>query len=136
MALETLKGVKATPSGVSIVDMNALKDSNPELFPNGEQMDYKVFEETIRPFNFIYVRHDVNSLSFTLQNGPVKENGVNGCQVTDVIEVAKTIIEGLNKQHHGMENDLTIAHLEAALKAQEERRANRILRKVEGTSHS
>ena len=136
MALETLQGVMKTPSGLNIIDMNALKNSNPELFPNGNQMDYKVFEETIRPHNFIYVRHDVNSLSFTFQNGPVKENGVNGCQVTDILEVVKVIFEGLNEQHPHIENALTVAHIEAALEAQRRRTADREARGVEGTSQN
>ena len=33
-----------------------------------------------------------------IQNGPIKENGVNGCQVDTIIEATKAIIEGLNKK--------------------------------------
>lgn len=135
MALETLKGKTKTPSGVTIIDMGELRKNNPELFPNGAaQMDYKVFEKTIRPHNFIYVRHDVNSVAFTIQNGPIKEAGVNGCQVTDIIEVAKMMLEGLNEKFPCEENEGTIYHLGQALWYQNQRTANREKRGVEGTS--
>lgn len=136
MALETLKGISQTPSGMNIINMGELKEEFPELFPDGGmQMDYKKFEELVRPFNFIYVRDDVNSLSFTIQNGAIKENGVNGCQVTDVIEVAKMIIEGLNSKFPCRENAITITKLDEALMWQDKRTADRIGRGVEGTSN-
>lgn len=135
MALNTLKGKDYTPSGVTIINMANLKDLNPELFPdNGMQMDYKVFEKDVRPNFFIYVRDDANSLSFTLQNGPINEVGVNGCQVTDVIEVAKMIIEGLNQDVPCRENSMTITKLDEALMWQRERTRDRLSRGVEGYS--
>lgn len=133
MALETLKGKTQTPSGVSIINMGDLRDSNPELFPDGGmQMDYKVFEKTIRPHNYIYVRDDVNSVAFTIQNGPIKENGKNGCQVDQVIEVAKMILEGLNEKFPCRENSLAITKLDEALMWLDKRTKDRILRQVEG----
>ena len=99
-------------------------------------MDHKWFEETIRPNAFIYVRNDKNSLSFTLQNGPIKEVGVNGCQVTDVIAVAKHIIEKLNEKFPCEENVKTIMHLNGALVEQFNRTKNREVRGVEGTSQA
>ena len=97
-------------------------------------MDHKWFEETIRPNSFIYVRNDKNSLSFTLQNGPIKEVGVNGCQVVDVIETAKHIIEELNKKFPCRENAMTITKLDEALMWQEKRTKDRERRGVEGLS--
>ena len=79
MALETLKGVGEI-GGFSLVVMDELREKFPEKFNSSGQMDYKGFEKDIRPTNFVYVRHDVNSISFTLQKGPIKEVGVNGCQ--------------------------------------------------------
>lgn len=80
MALETLKGVKDI-NGFTVVVMDDLREKFPEKFNESGAMDYKWFEKDIRPNNFIYVRHDVNSISFTMQNQPIKECGVNGCQV-------------------------------------------------------
>lgn len=135
MALEVLKGIKRTPSGVNILNMGELKQNQPELFPNGgDQMDYKMFESDIRPYNFIYVRDDVNSISFTVQKDPIKEVGINGCQVSDIIEVAKMIVEGLNTKFPCRENSITITKLDEALLWQKKRTWDREVRDVEGTN--
>src|SRR5262245_49633267 len=97
MALETLKGVEEI-GGFKVVVMDDLREKHPEMFRPDGSMIYHLFDEQIRPFNYIYVRYDVNSLSFNIQNGPIKEKGVNGCQVDTLIEAAKVILEGLNKQ--------------------------------------
>ena len=133
MALETLKGTKKIGE-FNLVVMDELRVQYPEKFNESGSMDYKWFEKDIRPSNFVYVRHDVNSLSFTLQNGPVKENGVNGCQVDTIIEAAKLIVEGLNKQFPCRENAMVITKLDEALMWSEKRRADRESRQVEGTS--
>lgn len=133
MALETLKGLKEV-NGEKIVVMDELRVQFPEKFNESGAMDYKWFEKDIRPNNFIYVRHDVNSVSFTIQNGPIKENGKNGCQVTDMISVAKHIIEELNKKFPCRENAVTITKLDEALMWQEKRTKDREKRNVEGLS--
>ena len=133
MALETLRGIKKI-GGFSVVDMVAMKEERPDMFRPDGSMHYPVFEKDIRPTNFIYVRHDVNSLSFTLQDGPIKEVGVNGCQVDTVIEAAKVMLEGLNKQFPCRENAITITKLDEALHWLEHRRKDRETRRVEGTS--
>lgn len=133
MALETLKGVQEI-GGFKVVDMNAIKETNPEMFRPDGSMIYHIFDEKIRPFNFIYLRHDVNSLSFNLQNGPVKEKGVNGCQVDTMIEAAKVILEGLNKQFPCRENSSAITKLDEALMWLQKRKTDREKRNVEGKS--
>lgn len=133
MALETLKGIKKIGTQ-QIVVMDELREQFPERFTETGAMDHKWFEETIRPNAFIYVRNDKNSLAFTLQNGPIKEAGVNGCQVTDVIAVAKHIIEELNKKFPCRENAITITKLEEALMWQAKRTQDREARNVEGLS--
>ncbi len=84
----------------------------------------------------VCIHHGDNTLSFRIQNGPIKENGVNGCQVDTVIEAAKTIIEGLNKQFPSRENALAITKLDEALHWLEARTKNRTARGVEGTSQA
>jgi hypothetical protein len=133
MALETLKGLKEI-NGEKIVVMDELREQFPDKFNESGAMDYKWFEKDIRPHNFIYVRHDVNSISFTIQNGPIKEVGKNGCQVVDVIAVAKRILEELNKKFPCRENSMTITHLDEALMWQEKRTKDRETRQVEGLS--
>lgn len=133
MALETLKDVKEI-GGFKVIDMNATKETNPEMFRPDGSMIYHLFDEQIRPFNFIYVRHDVNSLSFNIQNGPIKENGVNGCQVDTIIEAAKIILEGLNKNFPCRENATAITKLDEALLWLLKRKLDREKRNVEGLS--
>ncbi len=131
MALETLQGVGKI-GDFNVVVMDELRKNHPEKFNESGSMDYKWFEKDIRPNNFVYVRHDVNSVSFTIQNGPVKENGVNGCQVDTVIETALLMIDGLNKNFPCSYNTIAISSLESALKALSDRRLDREKRGVEG----
>lgn len=131
MALETLHGVKEV-NGEPVITMDHLRLQHPEKFNESGAMDYQWFEKEIRPHNFIYVRHDKNSLSFTLQQGPIKEAGKNGCQVTDVIAMAKLIIERLNSKFPCRENAMTITKLDEALMWQSKRTADREARGVEG----
>lgn len=133
MALETLKGVTEI-NGEKIVVMDELREKFPEKFNESGAMDWQWFEKDIRPTAFIYVRHDKNSLSFTLQNGPIKEAGKNGCQVVDIIAVAKRMIEKLNEKFPCRENAVTLTKLDEALMWQEKRTKDRISRQVEGTS--
>lgn len=133
MALETLVGVKEI-GGFKVVVMDELRDKYPDKFNESGAMDYKWFEADIRPHNFVYVRHDVNSISFTLQNGPVKEKDVNGCQVDTMIEAAKIIIEGLNKNFPCRENAVAITKLDEALMWLDKRKKDREKRNAEGTN--
>ena len=131
MALETLAGVKQI-GGFDVVVMDQLREKFPDKFNESGAMDYKWFEKDVRPHNFIYVRNDVNSLAFTIQNGPVKEYGINGCQVDTIIEAAKLIIEGLNKNFPCRENAVAITKLDEAIMWLDKRKRDRIARNVEG----
>lgn len=133
MALQTLVDISEI-GGFTVVHMDRLRKQFPERFNASGAMDYPWFETHIRPNNFIYARHDVNSLSFTLQNGPVGYNGVNGCQVDTLIEAAKIILVGLNKFVPSYETGLAITKLDSALHWLEHRRKDRASRGVEGTN--
>lgn len=132
----TLEFLKATEiGGFKIVDMNALRSERPELFRVDGSMIFHLFDESVRPFNFVYLRRDVNSISFNLQRGPIKEHGVNGCQIDTIIEVAKHLLEEMNAgEFRCRENSCAITHLDEALNWLEARRRNRTRRGVEGTS--
>lgn len=135
MALETMKGVKKIGK-FDVVVMDELREKFPEKFNESGSMDYKWFEKDIRPTNFIYVRHDVNSISFTIQNGPIKEHGLNGCQLDSLIAAAKIMIEGLNSKFPCRENAMAITKLDEALMWLEKRTKDREARNVEGTSNN
>jgi hypothetical protein len=133
MALNTLKGVTEI-GGYPVIVMDELREKFPHKFNESGSMDYKWFEEEIRPNYFVYVRHDVNSISFTLQSAPIGEVGVNGCQVDTLIDAARLILVGLNKEERSKYTELAINKLEMALHWLGERTKNRQQRGVEGTS--
>ena len=135
MALESLKGVEKL-GGFDVVVMDELRERYPEKFTESGAMDGKWFESEIRPNNFIYVRHDKNSISFTIQNGPIKEVGVNGCQVDTLIHAARAIIEGLNAKFSCRENYLAITKLDEAIHWLEARKKEREHRGVEGRNEN
>ena len=133
MALNTLKGVTEI-GGFPVIVMDELREKFPDKFNESGSMDYKWFEKDIRPNYFVYVRHDVNSISFTLQSAPIGEVGVNGCQVETLIHAALIMLKGLNVEVPCDENNEAITYLGKALKALERRTINRKIRGVEGTS--
>jgi hypothetical protein len=131
MALETLKDIKSI-DGFKVVVMDKLRDRFPEKFNESGSMKDQWFEKEIRPNKFIYVRNDVNSIAFTIQNGPIKEKGVNGCQVDTLIQTAMLMIEGLNGKYPCRENSIAITKLQEAYLWLKERKNKRESRGVEG----
>ena len=133
MALESLNDVEEI-GGFKVIVMDKLREQYPEKFNESGAMDYQWFEKEIRPQHFVYVRQDVNSISFTLQKGPIKEVGVNGCQVGTLILAAQLILEGLNRERPCYENENAINNLVSAALWLAQRKINREARGVEGTS--
>lgn len=80
------------------------------------------------------VHGETSSVKFTIQSGPVKEHGVNGCQIDDVIVWAKEKIEGFNATFPCRENALALTKLDEALLWLQKRKNDREKRNVEGTS--
>lgn len=84
----------------------------------------------------VFIHHETNQLAFQIQKGPVNENGVNGCQVDTIIEAAKAIVEGLNKNFPCRENAMVITKLDEALMWSLKRKIDREKRGVEGRSQA
>ena len=66
------------------------------------------------------------------QNGPIREHGVNGVQIDDVLKVCLARVKMLNKSFPCRENALSITKLQEAIFWQQERTAQRTLEGVEG----
>ena len=115
-----------------VVVMDELRDKYPDKFIKSGQMDWKWFESEVRPHFFVYVRHGKNSISFTLQDGPIKEVGVNGCQVDTILMAAKAIIEGFNSEYPCKENESAIKNIGQAIDDLSAREKDRVSRGVEG----
>ncbi len=113
MALETL-------NGVSVIGGFQVKEHT------------SVQQGYAQPEEFVWVRHHQNTIEFKIQNGPIKENGVNGCQVDTLIHAGKKIIEGLNAKYPCRENAMAITKLDECLMWLEERTKDREARGVEG----
>ncbi len=75
-----------------------------------------------------------NRITFTIQDGPIKEVGNNGCQAADMLEYVRRLFESLNNSFPCTENETTIALLKSAENQQTARTADREKRKVEGTN--
>jgi len=118
MALETLK---------QVTQIGAF-----DVYSDNEIADGKWSD--VDPKYCVCVHHGDNTISFRIQNGPIKENGVNGCQVDTMIAATKIILQGLNDKFPCIENEGAISHLGMALTCLEERTAHREARGVEGTS--
>jgi len=82
----------------------------------------------------IFIFDDLNQISFQIQNGPIKEFGINGCQVDTIIETAKIMIEGLNSKFPCRENAMVITKLDEAILWLRKRKQDREMRGVEGKS--
>ena len=70
---------------------------------------------------------------FRIQSGPIKESGVNGLQIDEVIRWAKEKIERFNRAFPSRENTNVIIKLDEALLWLLKRRLDREARGVEGT---
>jgi len=101
MALETLKGVEKIGGFEVGHAEKAWEDGNSGM-------------EDIANFNNKFVT--VNHIGFRIQDGPIKENGINGAQVDTLIEAARLILVGLNKKEsHSPHKNNAIAHLFSAM---------------------
>lgn len=129
MALETLKGVEKI-GGFDVIDLDKALEDVQFKDANGN-FDWGKYDEYRKDFP-ISICHKNNSVSFQIQNGPVKEKGVNGCQVDTIIETAAIIIQELNHRFACQENAQALSHLKMALDALKSRKANREKRGVEG----
>lgn len=82
-----------------------------------------------------YITHDDATLSFKMQEGPIKEVGENGIQVNEVLQTMIGYLKVLDKEKTCEYNDKTIRFIAMAIEAQEARSRDRIDRGVEGTSN-
>lgn len=86
----------------------------------------------IKEEGFPQVHGQKSEVTFTIQSGPIKEFGVNGCQIDDVIRWAKDKVSEFNTAFPCRENSLAITKLDEALLWLYERKRVREVRGVEG----
>ena len=120
MALETMKGVK------EIDGFKAERMVNFEFELEGE-----FTQEQLNKVG-VAIHDKGNTIVFKIQNGPIKENGVNGCQVDTLVATAIMIIRGLNEKFPSHYNEMALDNLQAAYNALGFRKLDRERRGVEG----
>ncbi len=79
-----------------------------------------------------YITVDKNRVYVTIQDGPICLVGINGVQVTDMLEFVKEVYKSLNSAYPCRENSLTITKIEEAIHWQDARTKDREGRGVEG----
>lgn len=120
-------------NGKKICVMDDLREKFPEKFNESGAMDYKWFEQDIRPNFNIFVRHDVDSITFNMLTKPASEGGdLNRCQWIDMVTMGLEILKYLNKKYPCAENSTSIRKIEEAIMWQEKRTKDRLSRGVEG----
>lgn len=75
-------------------------------------------------------------IQITLQDGPIREVGTNGCQIDDVVKWSIDVLEQLNAKFPCLENKYAIEDLKTAAAWLEARRVDRERRGVEGANLS
>lgn len=92
-----------------------------------KQAKFKMLDEDAK-----FISIDGNKITFTIQDGTVKEAGVNGLQASDLLEYCMELFNSLNSEFSCAENHVTITFIKKALEAQYERTRDRTERGVEG----
>lgn len=125
MVMETIKDLK---------EVNGKKVMTNDERPKDHQgnVDWDAFDEMRNEYP-ICIDHESDMISCKMLTKPASEGGnLNLCQLTELISIAKHMLEYLNDKFPCEENTHTLFHLKEALMRQEERTKNRIKRNVEG----
>ena len=120
MALETLNGIEEI-------------DGFKVIRGKPDHLSWEEFDECRSEYP-ICITDKENMISFKIQNGPIKEVGMNGCQVGTLICAAAIMIEKLDEKFPSKWNEHCLDSLNDALRCLAERTQDRVKRGVEGKS--
>lgn len=84
------------------------------------------------PSKYVVVHTADNIVSFQVQHGPIKELGVNGCQIDELVRFARQTIAAFQKRLPCRENALVLTKLDEAIHWLDHRTADPEARAVEG----
>jgi len=90
----------------------------------------------MNPAPFVGVDKEDNCVTFDVQTGPVKEVGVNGCQIDELVRFARKTIASFQERFPCRENALVLTKLDEALHWLDHRTRDRETRGVEGTKEN
>lgn len=100
---------------------------------DGFQIERKKIEDFVESDKYIMVDDDLGVIAFQLQSAPVKDIGIDGCQIDTMLKVCYVMIEHLNLKVPCQQNENAIIHLERAIECLAQRKKDREQRGVEGT---
>ena len=93
---------------------------------------FKQVKEKYRKSDYVYLDEDESSIRIYIQNGPIKESGVNGVQIDELGKIWLEFLKYFNSKLPSRENSIAITKIEEALMWQQKRAENREKRGVEG----
>ncbi len=96
-------------------------------------------KKTYNDFSFLkgidkYLEVNGSTLTFTIQDGPRKEYGTNGCQIDLLGEALYRIIENFDAKFPCAENKAAVANIRSALGWLDKRTKRRSGQGIEGTN--
>ena len=106
------------------------------------QENVKLGKSPINPTDFISVETveidgiEKRIVSFELQPAPIGEVGVIGCQLTDMVEFCRHMLESLNESFPCSHNENSLRCLKGFAEYQAKRTSDREKRGVEGKSQA
>lgn len=136
MALETLKDMDKI-GGFKVLTLEGVDEPTGDARINrGDGIEIVTWDyyDEIREDFPVCIDKKNNSISHKIQNGPIRENGVNGCQVDTLIKTARIIVQGLHEKFPCEENERCLTHLDNAISALDDRTNRRTRMGIEGTN--
>ena len=126
-------GKIAIEDGVAPIQvLDNRKDTNPNMFRPEGFMRYHLLTDQLGGESHTFLRFDKNCILFKLQDGPIKEVGVNGCQIDFILNVVMALLQGANEKFPHAENEKAMDHIMKAWQALQRRTKERTERGVEG----
>lgn len=111
MTLETLKDIK------KIDGFNVVRYTSNNKKHKGERDAYNPYHGD----NYVIINDEnddgiqYNSITFNLQNGPIREVGKNGCRIDTLIEAVRAMVTALNKDEPSENYEHVLQDLNGAL---------------------
>lgn len=131
--IEMLKGITSI-NGKKVCDLQAAK--NVESLKTDGHFDWDKFDEFRKDFP-ISIDHANDMISFKMLTKPASEGGnLELCQLTELIETARIMLNYLNDKYPCAENKFTLNNLDAAIGWQKMRTKDRSERGVEGKNEN
>ena len=137
MALETLKNLE-TIGGFKVIRNHGVCEDNGdymECTADGQRrrIKWSDYDELRKDFP-IGIDELNNMISLKVQNGPIKEVGVNGCQIDCFAHVLAAILMGFDPSLQSKENADAATYLNKAIDSLEARTKRRTEEGIEGTN--